>query len=76
MSWSGYRSSDDPCTYGYLIPSDAHAVVVLRKLADLDDSTFANTGLKQGAGALADGIEDGIRQFGLIGERGSTVLAY
>lgn len=76
MSWSGFRPSDDPCTYGYLVPSNAHAVVVLRKLADLDDSVFADSELKQRASALADGIEEGIRLFGPISVSGSTVLAY
>ena len=29
MSWSGFRPSDDCCTYGYLIPSNMMAVVAL-----------------------------------------------
>ena len=29
MTWSGFRPSDDPCTYGYLTASNMFAVVVL-----------------------------------------------
>ena len=33
LVWNGYRPSDDVCDYGYLIPSNMFAVVVLRWLA-------------------------------------------
>ena len=29
MTWSGFRPSDDACTYGYLVPSNMFAVVAL-----------------------------------------------
>ncbi|MBC8163797.1 MAG: glycoside hydrolase family 125 protein, partial [Roseiflexaceae bacterium] len=29
MTWSGFRPSDDACTYGYLVPANMFAVVVL-----------------------------------------------
>ena len=29
MTWSGFRPSDDTCRYGYLVPSNMFAVVVL-----------------------------------------------
>lgn len=29
MTWSGFRPSDDACQYGYLVPSNMFAVVVL-----------------------------------------------
>lgn len=35
MTWSGFRPSDDACWYGYLIPSNMFAVVILRCLANL-----------------------------------------
>ena len=46
MTWSGFRPSDDACTFGYLIPSNMFAVVVLRYLEEvftdvLDDADFA-----------------------------------
>ena len=35
LIWSGFRPSDDACTYGYLIPSNMFAVVVLGYLSEL-----------------------------------------
>ena len=35
MTWSGFRPSDDACAYGYLIPSNMFAVVVLGYLAEI-----------------------------------------
>ena len=29
LTWSGFRPSDDACIYGYLIPSNMFATVVL-----------------------------------------------
>ena len=35
MTWSGFRPSDDACTYGYLVPSNMFAVVVLGYAAEM-----------------------------------------
>ena len=35
LIWSGFRPSDDACTYGYLIPSNMFASVVLGYLAEI-----------------------------------------
>ena len=37
MSWSGFRPSDDSCTYGYLIPSNMMAVVALGYVEEILD---------------------------------------
>ncbi len=37
MTWSGFRPSDDACTYGYHVPANAFAAVTLGQLADLLD---------------------------------------
>ena len=76
MSWSGFRPSGDACRFGYLVPTNAHAAVVLRKLAVLDDPVFPDAALKERAASLADGIEDGIRTFALAGAPADTVFAY
>jgi uncharacterized protein len=61
MSWSGFRPSDDACTYNYLIPSNMMAVVALRCLAEvpLADASIANDARK-----LADALRQGIENFG------------
>lgn len=35
MTWSGFRPSDDACAYGYHIPANMFAVVVLGKMAEM-----------------------------------------
>ena len=35
MTWSGFRPSDDACEYGYLIPSNMFASVVLGYLEEI-----------------------------------------
>ncbi|MGL5020723.1 MAG: glycoside hydrolase family 125 protein, partial [Mycoplasmatales bacterium] len=64
MTWSGFRPSDDACKYGYLIPSNMFAVVVLGYLEEIygeffDDSEFVNKFLK-----LKDEINVGIEKYG------------
>ena len=63
MTWSGFRPSDDGCTYGYLIPSELFAVRSLKDMAALlgEDRPMAKTAL-----TLADQIEEGVRKFGVV----------
>ncbi|NBU30862.1 MAG: glycoside hydrolase family 125 protein [Actinobacteria bacterium] len=76
MSWSGFRPSDDACTYGYLIPSNAHAAVVLERLSRLPDSDFAGDTLKLRAGKLSQQITAGIADFGTVTLNGRDIWAY
>jgi uncharacterized protein len=63
MSWSGFRPSDDSCTFNYLIPSNMMAVVALRRLVELP---MLNAELKADAASLADEIQTGIERFGKV----------
>ncbi|MBA8794781.1 hypothetical protein FHX74_002400 [Friedmanniella endophytica] len=63
MTWSGFRPSDDACTYGYNVPANLMAVHVLRRLADLLPTEPA---LVARAADLADRLAAGIEQHGLI----------
>ena len=45
MTWSGFRPSDDACQYGYLVPSNMFAVVILGYIQEifsdvLEDATI------------------------------------
>ncbi|MBB2481409.1 glycoside hydrolase family 125 protein [Bacillus sp. APMAM] len=66
MTWSGFRPSDDACQYGYLIPSNMFAVVVLRQLAEIAEIVLKNQELKESALKLADEINEGIQKFGKV----------
>lgn len=66
MTWSGFRPSDDACVYGYLIPSNLFAVTVLRETANLIESIPEYASLTRDARSLADEIDAGIRQYGIV----------
>lgn len=65
MTWSGFRPSDDACEYGYLIPSNMFAVVVLRYLTEIANDLLLDGELAREASALADDIDEGIRTYGI-----------
>lgn len=62
MTWSGFRPSDDACTYHYLIPSNMLAVSVLKGLGKLP----LEQGLIDEARELAEQIEQGIYKWGVV----------
>lgn len=41
MTWSGFRPSDDACKYGYLVPSNMFAVVVLKYLEEIINKFYS-----------------------------------
>jgi uncharacterized protein len=63
MSWSGFRPSDDACTYNYLVPSNMFAVVALNHLSDLP---FGSDELTIKAQRLAETIRTGIETHGKV----------
>lgn len=77
MTWSGFRPSDDCCTYGYLVPSNMFAAVVLGYLAEIFTSIIPNAELAKQAVTLKAEIEEGIRQFAFTENKaGETIFAY
>lgn len=66
MTWSGFRPSDDSCTFGYLIPAEMMAVVALRKAAELVETGYQDEVLKTRSLDLAEEIEDGIEAYGTV----------
>lgn len=65
MLWSGFRPSDDACEYGYLIPSNMFAVVVLGYAKEIIEAFYPSEieTIKQAA-TLQNDIQLGIEKFG------------
>jgi len=77
MTWSGFRPSDDACTYGYLIPANMFAVVVLGYLEEIADEVLKDAALKEEAGRLKEEIYEGIESYGIVKtEEFGEVYAY
>lgn len=65
MTWSGFRPSDDACTFGYLIPSNMFAVVILGYIKEFGQEVFMDSELEKAADELRLEIEWGIRTYGI-----------
>lgn len=77
MTWSGFRPSDDACTYGYLVPSNMFAVVVLAYLEEIAEEVLKDLELKNEAEQLKEEIYEGIESFGITDtENFGRVYAY
>jgi meiotically up-regulated gene 157 (Mug157) protein len=66
MVWTGFRPSDDPAEYGYNIPDEMFAVVVLTELAELEGTVWHDPQKKADVTALRDGITGGINNYGIV----------
>lgn len=66
MTWSGFRPSDDSCKYGYLIPSNMFAVVVLGYIEEFAKVIFNDASLEEQAAKLKEEIAKGIEQYGIV----------
>lgn len=77
MTWSGFRPSDDACTYGYLVPANMFAVVILREMAEMARHAWQDEALCADALDLAAVIDAGIREHAIINtEEFGPVYAY
>ena len=63
MTWSGFRPSDDACTYGYLVPSNMFAVVVLGYAAEM---LGEGNPLHRELLSLRQEINEGIQKFAVV----------
>lgn len=66
MTWSGFRPSDDACMYGYLVPSNMFAVVVLEYIAEIAETVLKDEKLKEEAMAFSKEIRDAIEQYAVL----------
>lgn len=63
MTWSGFRPSDDACTFGYPVPSNMFAVVVLGYLIEIFNGYFDDGQFIADCETLREEIEHGIENY-------------
>ncbi|KHL95650.1 glycosyl hydrolase [Paenibacillus sp. IHB B 3415] len=66
MSWSGFRPSDDSCEFGYNIPSNMFAVVILGYIREIASEVYGDERLAARAAKLRKEIDFGIRTYGIV----------
>lgn len=78
MTWSGFRPSDDACRYGYLVPANMFAVVILTYLTEIIPRFYTEDVLVAEISRLRDEIQAGIEKFGIVEDKqtGKKIFAY
>ncbi|MFT4148105.1 MAG: glycoside hydrolase family 125 protein [Micrococcaceae bacterium] len=66
MTWSGFRPSDDACTYNYNIPANLFAAQVLNYIQEIAQEVFQDSDLLEYAQKLGQDIRQGVDQYGTI----------
>lgn len=64
LIWSGFRPSDDACTYGYLIPSNMFVVVIMGYLEEMAKELFHNEQIEKAAGLFREQVREAIEKEG------------
>ncbi len=66
LTWSGFRPSDDSCTYNYLIPANMMAVCALRMLETILREQYKDEAAAREAQALAAEINAAIGKYAVV----------
>jgi len=66
MVWSGFRPSDDSCKFGYLIPANMFAVIILEYLSKFARQIYHDEELANAAQQLRSEIKFGIETYGIV----------
>jgi meiotically up-regulated gene 157 (Mug157) protein len=66
MVWSGFRPSDDSCKFGYLVPANMFAVVILAYIANFACNIYHDQALAEAAEQLRADIQFGIETYAIV----------
>lgn len=66
MTWSAFRPSDDACKYGYLVPANMFAYVVLGYMEEIAKEIYQDDIFARKAGKLRNQIKHGIEEYTII----------
>lgn len=76
LIWSGFRPSDDACTYGYLIPANLFAAEVLGYVVKIAELCKAEK-LGEAAAEMKKEVEAGIEAHGVVkNDKGEEMYVY
>jgi len=76
MIWTGFRPSDDPCVYNYLIPAEMMAVQALTALKEIA-AVYHDPKMAARAERLRQQVHAGIQKYGIAkGPDGKPIYAY
>ena len=76
MIWTGFRPSDDPCQYNYLIPAEMMAVQTLQALKEIA-MIYHDPAMAARAERLRQQVHAGIQKYGIVpGPGGKAIYAY
>jgi meiotically up-regulated gene 157 (Mug157) protein len=73
---SCFRPSDDACIFPFLVPANLFAVTSLRQLAAMSNSILRDPAMANQASALADEVENALRQHAIVSTAAGTIWAY
>ena len=68
MTWSGFRPSDDSCKYGYLVPANMFAAVVLGYISEIAREIYKDSELESKAAKLRQEIIGGIEKYAVVND--------
>jgi meiotically up-regulated gene 157 (Mug157) protein len=73
---SGFRPSDDACTFPFLVPSNLFAVTALGHLSQMAHEILHDDTLAAEAAALAAEVASALRQYGIAQTSAGPIWAY
>ena len=77
MTWSGFRPSDDACIYGYLVPANMFACVILNYMSVIADEIYKDSDLSAKARILEEQINASILEHAVLEhQKYGKVFAY
>lgn len=76
LIFSGFRPSDDACVYGYLIPSNMFASVILGYISEIADSVYHDLDLAEEAGAFSAEVRSAVEHYGVMPGLSEKIYAY
>ena len=76
LIWSGFRPSDDACVYGYLIPSNMFASVILGYISEIVRTFYGDEALAAEAEAFSAEVRQAVETYGALPALPEKVYAY